>query len=151
MPSSRKKKGEPDACGILANLWQLVQSVLDESETDLDGLGLSPKIFFLLAAVEEHPFPAQLARKMHLPPPTVTYMIKQLEERGFLGRQAEPGDLRKFRLIRTSAGKEALNQGKETLSAILVERLRRLDREDVLALDRIVRRLAERNGASQGS
>ena len=48
-------------------------------------LGLSPKTFFLLTAVEEHPFPAELARKMHLPPPTVTYMIKQLEERGFLG------------------------------------------------------------------
>ena len=151
MPSSRKKKGGPDACNILANLWQLVQSVLDESEPDLDGLGLSPKTFFLLAAVEEHPFPAQLARKMHLPPPTVTYMIKQLEERGFLGRQAEPGDLRKFRLVQTAAGMEALRQSKETLSAVFVERLRRLNREDVVAFDRIVRRLAERNGASQGS
>jgi DNA-binding MarR family transcriptional regulator len=165
MSSSGTKKGQPDACVILANLWQLVQSVLDESEPDLDGLGLSPKTFFLLAAVEEHPFPAQLARKMHLPPPTVTYMIKQLEERGFLGRQAEPqleergflgrqaepGDLRKFRLVQTAAGIEALHQGKETLSGILVERLRRLDREDVVAFDRIVRRLAERNGASQGS
>jgi DNA-binding MarR family transcriptional regulator len=151
MSSSGRKKREPDACGILANLWQVVQSVLDESEPDLEGLGLSPKTFFLLADVEEHPFPAQLACKMHLPPPTVTYMIKQLEERDFLGRQAEPGDLRKFRLVQTSAGIEALRQGKETLSAILVERLRRLDREDVVAFDRIVRRLAERNDTSQGS
>jgi DNA-binding MarR family transcriptional regulator len=151
MSSSGKRKGEPDACVILANLWQLVQSVLDESEPDLDGLGLSPKTFFVLAAVEEHPFPAQLARKMHLPPPTVTYMIKQLEQRGFLGRQAEPGDLRKFRLVQTAAGIEALRQSKETLSALFVERLRRLNREDVLAFDRIVRRLAERNEASQGS
>jgi DNA-binding MarR family transcriptional regulator len=151
MSSSEIKKREPDACVILANLWQLVQSVLDESEPDLDGLGLSPKTFFLLAAVEEHPFPAQLARKMHLPPPTVSYMIKQLEERGFLGRQAEPGDLRKFRLVQTAAGREALRQSKEMLSGILIERLRRLDREDVRAFDRIVRRLAGRNGASQGS
>ena len=150
MPSSRKK-GEPDACGILANLWQLVQSVLDESESDMDGLGLSPKTFFLLTAVEEHPFPAELARKMHLPPPTVTYMIKQLEERGFLGRQAEPGDLRKFRLVQTDAGRAALQRAQVTLSTVLVERLRRLDREDVLAFDRIVKRLAERNGVSQGS
>jgi MarR family transcriptional regulator, organic hydroperoxide resistance regulator len=151
MSSSGKKKGEPDACGILANLWQLVQSVLDESEPDLDGLGLSPKTFFLLTAVEEHPFPAELARRMHLPPPTVTYMIKQLEERGFLGRRAEPGDLRKFRLVQTVAGREALRQGRETLSAILVERLLRLDREDVQAFDRIVKRLVERNGVSWGS
>ena len=83
--SSSSKKGRPDACGILANLWQLIQSVLDDSEPDLEALGLSPKAFFLLAAVEEHPFPAELARRMHLPPPTVTYMVKQLEEKRLSG------------------------------------------------------------------
>ena len=145
-----KKKDEPDACGILANLWQLVQSVLDESAPDLNSLGLTPKTFFLLTAVVENPFPAELSRRMHLPPPTVTYMIKQLEERGFLGRQAEPGDLRKFRLVQTAAGTEALHRSKEALNAALVERLRRLDQQDVLAFERIVKRLAERNGASQG-
>jgi DNA-binding MarR family transcriptional regulator len=150
MSSSGKKKGEPDASAILANLWQLVQSVLDESEANLDGLRLSPKTFFLLAAVEEHLFPAQLARTMHLPPPTVTYMIKQLEERGFLGRQAEPGDLRKYRLVPTAAGREALHQGKETVSANLVERLRRLSREDMHAFARILQRLAQRDGDSKG-
>ena len=49
-----------------------MQSVMDDSEPDLEALGLTPKAFFLLAAVEEHPFPAELARRMHLPPPTVT-------------------------------------------------------------------------------
>jgi DNA-binding MarR family transcriptional regulator len=91
MPASGSGKG-PDACGILANLWQLIQSVMDDSEPDLEALGLTPKAFFLLAAVEEHPFPAVLARRMHLPPPTVTYMVKQLESKGLLERQAEPGD-----------------------------------------------------------
>jgi DNA-binding MarR family transcriptional regulator len=150
MTSSGKKKGEPDACGIMANLWQLVHSVLDESVPDLEGLGLSAKTFFLLESVEEHPFPAELARRMYLPPPTVTYMIKQLEEKGFLGRQAEPGDLRKFRLVQTVAGREALRRGSETIGAVLAERLRLLDREDVLAFDRIVKRLAQKT-VSQGS
>jgi DNA-binding MarR family transcriptional regulator len=146
MSASGKTKGELDASGILANLWQLVHSVLDESEPDLDGLGLTAKTFFLLASALEHPFPAELARKMHLPPPTVTYMIKQLEEKGFLGRQAEPGDLRKFRLVQTVAGREALRRGSETISAVLAERLRLLDEEDVLAFDRIVKRLAQKTG-----
>lgn len=149
--SSRGKKGGPDAGGILANLWQLIQAVMDDSEPGLELLGLSPKAFFLLGAVEEHPFPAVLACRMHLPPPTVTYLIKQLEAKGFLERRAEPGDLRKFRLAQTDAGKAALRQGREALGLVLGERLRRLDREDVIAFDRIVERLAGREVGTTGS
>jgi len=145
MPSSGRKGG-PDACGILANLWQLIQSVMDDSEADLEALGLSPKAFFLLAAVEEHPFPAELARRMHLPPPTVTYMVKQLEARGFLERRTEPGDLRKFRLVQTVDGREALLRGREALSGVLCGRLCRLDRDEIAAFDRTVKRLAGRDG-----
>ena len=144
--SESSKKGGPDSCGILANLWQLIQSVMDDSEPDLEALGLSPKAFFLLAAVEEHPFPAVLARRMHLPPPTVTYLVKQLEEKGLLERRAEPGDLRKFRLVQTAAGKKALARGTEALSFVLEQRLRRLDLKEVVLFDRIVKRLAGRNG-----
>ena len=130
--SSSGEKGGPDACGILANLWQLIQSVMDDSEPALEALGLSPKAFFLLEAVEEHPFPAELARRMHLPPPTVTYLVKQLEAKGFLERRAEPGDLRKFRLVQTAAGKEALARGAGgARSRSSSERLRRLDPEEV--------------------
>jgi DNA-binding MarR family transcriptional regulator len=146
--SSSSKKGGPDACGILANLWQLIQTVMDDSEPDLEALGLSPKAFFMLAAVEEHPFPAELARKMHLPPPTVTYMVKQLEEKGFLERRAEPGDLRKFRLVQTIAGREVLSQGRDVLSHVLGQRLRRLDQDEIISFGRLVERLAGRNGGS---
>jgi len=144
--SSSGKKGRPDACGILANLWQLMQSVLDDSEPDMEALGLSPKAFFLLATVEDHPFPAEIARRMHLPPPTVTYMVKQLEEKGFLERRAEPGDLRKFRLVQTVAGREALENGREILGFVLGRRLQRLDRGEIVTFDEIVKRLAGRNG-----
>jgi DNA-binding MarR family transcriptional regulator len=148
--SSRSNKGGPDACGILADLWQLIQAVMDDSEPELEALGLSPKAFFLLEAVENHPFPAQLARRMHLPPPTVTYLIKQLEASGFLERRAEPGDLRKFRLVVTEAGRMALQRGRQALSDVLGERLRRIDREDVLVFDRIVKRLAGPHGGCEG-
>jgi DNA-binding MarR family transcriptional regulator len=149
MPSGGKQP-EPDACGILANLWRLVQSVLDESAPGLEAEGLSPKTFFLLETAREHPFPAELARRMHLPPPTVTYMIKQLEQRGFLERQAVPGDLRKFRLVQTAAGRKALSRGREILSAALCQRLQRVSQEDVLAFARIIERLAA-NELGQGS
>jgi DNA-binding MarR family transcriptional regulator len=143
--SSNRKKGGPDACGILAGLWQLTQSVMDDAEPDFAALGLSSKAYFLLGAVDDHPFPAELARRMHLPPPTVTYLVKQLEAGGLLERRAEPGDLRKFRLVPTDAGREALARCRDTLSRVLLERLRRLDPQDVAAFDRIVRRLAARD------
>jgi DNA-binding MarR family transcriptional regulator len=148
--TSRSSKGGPDACGILAELWRLMQSVMDESEPELEALGLSPKAFFLLAAVQDHAFPAQLARRMHLPPPTVTYLIKQLEAGGFLERRAEPGDLRKFRLVVTDAGRTALERGRKALGAVLDERLRRIDGEDVVAFVRIVKRLAAPDGGRDG-
>lgn len=145
--SSSREKGGPDACDILANLWRLIQSVMDESEPALEVLGLSPKAFFLLEAVEDHPFPAELARRMHLPPPTVTYLVKQLEAMGFLERRAEAGDLRKFRLIQTPAGKEALQQGRAALKGVLDERLLRLAPDEATAFGRTVARLVRlRNG-----
>lgn len=148
MSSSGKEDGR-DACGTLAHLWQLIQSVLDDSEPALAALGLSPKAFFLLEAVGDHPFPAELARRMHLPPPTVTYLVKQLEAKGFLERRAEAGDLRKFRLIQTPAGKEALRQGREALGGVFDERLRRLAPGEATAFDRTVGRLARpRNGGA---
>lgn len=140
--SASGKKGGPDACGILANLWRLIQSVMDESEPALETLGLSPKAFFLLEAVGDHPFPAELSRRMHLPPPTVTYLIKQLEAGGFLERRAEPGDLRKFRLVQTPAGKEALLRGGKALGGVFEERLRRLTPAEAASFDRTVGRLA---------
>jgi DNA-binding MarR family transcriptional regulator len=127
---------------ILANLWRLVESVMDDSAPALEALGLSPKAFFLLEAVGEHPFPAELARRMHLPPPTVTYLVKQLESKGYLERRAEPGDLRKFRLVRTAAGDRAIKQGRDSLANVFGERLKRVDPGDVAAFDITVRRLA---------
>lgn len=130
--------GRPDAWGILTNLWRLMQSIMDESAPGLEGLGLSPKAFFLLASVEEVPFPAELARKMHLPPPTVTYMVKQLEALGLLTRRPEPGDLRKFRLMLTPAGKKTISQGRQAIGNVVAKRLALAAPGDISTLDRIV-------------
>ena len=141
MSSSGEKDGR-DACGTLAKLWRLIQTVMDDSEPALEALGLSAKAFFLLEAVGDCPFPAELARRMHLPPPTVTYLVKQLEAKGFLERRAEAGDLRKFRLVRTPAGKEALTKGGAALGEVFDARLRRLAPDEVASFDRTVSRLA---------
>ena len=142
MTSSSEKPGGADAWGLLAHLWQLIQSVLDDSAPALEAMGLTPKALFLLSTVEEHPFPAELARLMHLPPPTVTYLVKQMEAGGFLERRAEPGDLRKFRLVLTDGGHRAIAGGREAIGTAMNARLARLAPEEIGPFDRVVERLA---------
>lgn len=137
MPGGRKKGGR-DAYGTLADLWRLLQSIIDDSGPTFEDLRISVKAYFLLDAVKEHPFPAELAGKLLLPRPTVTYLINQLEAGGFLERRVEAGDLRKFRLVRTPAGEKALGRVEEALGRSFGERLRRLSAEDAAAFDRIV-------------
>jgi len=126
-----------------------MQSVMDDSAPALEGLGLSIKSFSLLASVEEVPFPAELARIMHLPPPTVTYLVKQLESLGLIERRAEPGDLRKFRLVLTAAGEKTIGKGREAIGSVVRERLSRISPKDVAVLDRIVSALTSGRGFEQ--
>ncbi|MEJ7639114.1 MAG: hypothetical protein WKF75_14360, partial [Singulisphaera sp.] len=66
-----------------------------------------------------------------------------------LERRAEAGDLRKFRLIQTPAGKRALTQGRAALGGVFDERLRRLTPDEVSSFGRTVSRLARpRNGGA---
>ena len=115
---------------------------MEEAEPGLDALGLQPKAFLLLAAVEESPYPAELARILGLPPPTVTYLVKPLEAKNYLLRTKEPGDLRRFRLALTDEGREAVRLGTAAIHAAFEERQRRLRPEEVQGFDQLVQRLA---------
>jgi DNA-binding MarR family transcriptional regulator len=141
--SVSETEGGSDAWGIFAKLWQLLQSVMDDSAPALEGMGLSPKAFFLLTSVEDVPFPAELARLMHLPPPTVSYLVKQLEGKEYLERRAEPGDLRKYRLVLTQRGKRAIRQGREAVGKVISARLVRIESEDLEMFNRIASTLAQ--------
>jgi DNA-binding MarR family transcriptional regulator len=142
MLTSKEGPGESGAWSILSHLWRLLQAVLDDSAPALEEIGLTSKAFLLLSAVEEHPFPAELARLMHLPPPTVTYLVKQLEAVGFLERRSEPCDLRKFRLVVTEAGVLAIASARAAIGAVLEARLARLGPEEIGPFDRVMERLA---------
>jgi DNA-binding MarR family transcriptional regulator len=142
MSLSKGVPGASEAWGVMAHLWRLLQAVSDESSPALQALGLTPKALGVLAAVEAHPFPAELARQMVLPPPTVTYIVKHLEAQGFVERRAEPRDLRKFRLVVTAEGRRALQEGSEAVGSFFATRLARLTPEELAAFERIAERLA---------
>ena len=113
-----------------AQLWslnhRLLMSVIAGVAADIGELGLDVKELFVLAEVDEHPYPAALAEQLCRPKPTVTVNVKRLEAAGFLKREIDTADLRRHRLLLTPAGRKTMVQGLALLSAAFGKRLARL-------------------------
>lgn len=104
--------------------------LFDDVEPELAKLDLEPKSFFLLGVLEENPYPAQMAKALCLPNPTITFLLKRLEKREYVKRSNVPGDLRKFRFTLTPAGKKALLKGQTILGKRLDTMLGKLSNTD---------------------
>ena len=117
-----------DAAKIWSLNYRLLVSVIASVETDITALGLDSKELFLLAEVDEHPYPAELASTMSMPKATVTVYLKRLEAAGFLRREIDATDLRRHRLELTPAGRQATKDGLALLSDAFSKRLQRLSR-----------------------
>ena len=113
-----------------AKIWSLnyrvLLSVISCAEAGICALGLESKELFLLAEIDEHPFPAELAGTMSMPKATVTLYLKRLEAAGFVRREIDPSDLRRHRLLLTAAGRQAATSGLALLSDEFNKRLGRL-------------------------
>jgi DNA-binding MarR family transcriptional regulator len=131
-----------DAAKIWSLNYRLLLSVIASVEADISALGLDSKELFLLAEVDEHPYPAELAATMCMPKATVTVYLKRLEAAGFVRREIDPADLRRHRLLLTTAGRRANTAGLALLSEAFDGRLGRLTtaqrKEFKTLLERIV-------------
>ena len=123
--------------------FELVSSVLGEIEDRIRDVGLETKELFMLEKLGEHPNPAALARALLTPKPTITFMVKRMETAGFLRRDTEPEDLRRFRLTLTPAGKKALHAAHAILDEAFGKRLARLGAARRAELVRSLERLLE--------
>ena len=115
-----------DAAKIWSLNYKLLMSVITSVAADVGELGLETKELFLLAEVDEHPYPAELADTLCMPKPTVTVNVKRLEAAGFLRREIDAADLRRHRLLLTAAGRKAMTRGLTLLSDAFAARLGRL-------------------------
>jgi DNA-binding MarR family transcriptional regulator len=79
-------------------------------------LGLDNKALFVLAEIDEHPHPAELADTLCMPKPSVTVYLKSLEAAGFVRREIDTSDLRRYHLSVTPAGRKVLTRGLALLS-----------------------------------
>ena len=115
-----------DAAKIWSLNYRVLLSVVSCVEADLSAIGLDSKELFLLAEVDDHPYPAELAAALSMPKATVTLYLKRLEAEGFVRREIDSADLRRHRLLLTPAGRRAATDGLALLSGAFDERLRRL-------------------------
>src|SRR5258705_4707951 len=130
-----------DAAKIWSLNYQVLLSVISSVETDITALGLDSKELFLLAEIDDHPYPAELASTMSMPKATVTVYLKRLEAAGFVRREIDPADLRRHRLQLTPAGRQATNDGLALLSVAFRKRLQRLTRPQQKELKNLLQQI----------
>jgi DNA-binding MarR family transcriptional regulator len=106
--------------------YRLLMSVIASVASDITELGLETKELLVLAEVDVHPHPAELAGVLSMPKPTVTMYVKRLEAAGFLRREIDGADLRRHRLILTPDGRKTMARGLALLSKAFGARLTRL-------------------------
>jgi DNA-binding MarR family transcriptional regulator len=129
--------------------FELSMSLMAEVEPEVRAHGLEMKEFFLLGKLDDHPYPADLARALITPKPSITFMVKRMEAAGFLQRQTEAGDLRRFRLTLTRAGRKAMEAARAILDEAFGRRLARLSASERDEMARILGRLSEEPHASR--
>ena len=130
-----------DAAKIWSLNYQVLLSVIATVETDITTLGLDSKELFLLAEIDDHPYPAELASTMSMPKATVTLYLKRLEAAGLLRREIDPADLRRHRLQLTPAGRRGTKEGLALLSDAFGKRLERLTRAQQNELKRLLEQI----------
>ena len=132
---------EVDAAKMWSLNYRLLLSVISAAEAGINELGLESKELFLLAEIDEHPYPAELAATLSMPKATVTLYLKRLEAAGFVHRQIDPADLWRHRLQLTPAGRQATKDGLALLSDAFGKRLERLTRAQQKELNKLLEQI----------
>ncbi|WP_171423480.1 MarR family winged helix-turn-helix transcriptional regulator [Corallococcus sp. CA049B] len=131
-----------DPAKIWSLNYNLLMSVIAGVSPDISGLGLDTKELFVLAQVEEHPYPAELAATLSMPKPTITVYVKRLEAAGFLRRELDAEDLRRHRLQVTPAGRKVTAKGLAMLSEAFGARLGRLSAAEQMQLQHLLEKMS---------
>jgi DNA-binding MarR family transcriptional regulator len=102
------------------------------------GADLSPTLTAALATIERHgPLsPSELADRESIRRPTATRIVASLEERGLVGRTADPEDRRASLISATPEGRALMKRLRGRKNAYIAKRLRGMDADDVETLER---------------
>jgi DNA-binding MarR family transcriptional regulator len=124
------QKNSPLATIVWKLTLKLSKDLLIEAAAQIEAVGIEAKEFFVLDAVTDQPYPAELAKHLSMPKPTVTLYLKNLEAHGFIGRVIDRSDLRRHRLELTPLGRKTVTQSRAILTACYAKRLNRLSESE---------------------
>lgn len=130
-----------DAAKTWSLNYRLLTSVIAGVSPEIVGLGVEPKELLLLAEVDAHPYPAELAATLLMPKPTVTVIVKRLEAAGFVRREIDATDLRRYRLTLTPSGRRVAVKGMTLLADAFGSRLERLTAAEQATLATLLEKL----------
>jgi DNA-binding MarR family transcriptional regulator len=123
-----------DRTEVAARLAAAVGRINRRARTDSASLGYG--IVSALASIQRHgPLrPGDLSRIEVVTKPTMTRILTELEQRGFIQREADPRDGRAFMVTATPEGIEAVEQARANRTGIVAELIAELDESDVQAI-----------------
>jgi len=130
-----------DPATIFSLNTRLSVELLAEATPAIEALGLEPKAFFVLDGLEQQPYPADLARWLSMPRPTITGYLKTLEKKGLIRRELQPQDLRRHLLALTPTGRKTLSKARGILAECYGARLDRLTTTEAATFARLLERL----------
>ncbi|GAB4458741.1 MAG: hypothetical protein OHK0029_20340 [Armatimonadaceae bacterium] len=96
--------------------------------------GLHHKSLAVLALLSATDSPQEIAGMLSIPAPTLSHMLRELEEKGLIARSLDPKDKRRFRLSRTEEGEAAYQAGIETINQTIAAKMERFtpDEQELL-------------------
>lgn len=125
---------QPDRTEIAARLAAAVGRINRRARTDSAALGYG--IVSALATIQrEGPLrPGDLSRIEVVTKPTMTRILTELEQRGFIEREADPRDGRAFMVSATPEGIAAVERARSDRTGIVAELIADLPEPDVDAI-----------------
>ncbi|MEN0102555.1 MAG: MarR family transcriptional regulator [Curtobacterium sp.] len=139
--------GQTDRTEIAARLAAAVGRINRRARTDSAALGYG--IVSALATIQrDGPLrPGDLSRLEVVTKPTMTRILTELEQRGFIAREADPTDGRAFMVSATPEGIAAVELARSERTGIVASLIAELPAEDV---DDIARALGALERVAQG-
>ncbi|MBF4585506.1 MULTISPECIES: MarR family transcriptional regulator [unclassified Curtobacterium] len=123
-----------DRTEVAARLAAAVGRINRRARTDSASLGYG--IVSALATIQrEGPLrPGDLSRIEVVTKPTMTRILTELEQRGFIAREADPRDGRAFMVSATDEGIAAVERARSDRTGIVAELIAELGESDVTAI-----------------